>query len=90
MEGIPMRSAGISTSDRERTGIRENCVGVQDMQDVWSLPLSCLLVCQSAIFIGSKRDGTEPFNGRREPRWTGNSIFRQRVKLSAQFCNAPW
>ena len=23
MEGIPMRSAGISTSDRERTGIRE-------------------------------------------------------------------
>ena len=35
------------------------------------LPLACLLVCQSAIFIGSKRDGTEPFNGRREPRWTG-------------------
>lgn len=23
MEGIPMRSAGISTSDRERTGIRD-------------------------------------------------------------------
>ena len=36
-----------------------------------SLPLACLLVCQSAIFIDSKRDGTEPFNGRREPRWTG-------------------
>ena len=35
------------------------------------LPLACLLVCQSAIFIDSKRDGTEPFNGRREPRWTG-------------------
>lgn len=35
----------------------------QNMQDVWSLPLSCLLVCQSAIFIDSKRDGTEPFNG---------------------------
>ena len=33
------------------------------MQDVWSLPLACLLVCQSAIFIDSKRDGTEPFNG---------------------------
>lgn len=33
----------------------------QNMQDVWSLPLSCLLVCQSAIFLGSKRDGTEPF-----------------------------
>lgn len=39
----------------------------QNMQGVWSLPLSCLLVCQSAIFIDSKRDGTEPFNGRREP-----------------------
>lgn len=24
---------------------------------------SCLLVCQPAIFIDSKRDGTEPFNG---------------------------
>lgn len=36
-----------------------------------SLPLACLLVCQSAISIDSKRDGTEPFNGRREPRWTG-------------------
>lgn len=43
----------------------------QNMQDVWSLPLACLLVCRSAIFIDSKRDGTEPFNGRREPRWTG-------------------
>lgn len=36
-----------------------------------SLPLACLLVCRSAIFIDSKRDGTEPFNGRGEPRWTG-------------------
>ena len=35
----------------------------QNMQDIWSLPLAFLLVCQSAIFIGSKRDGTEPFNG---------------------------
>lgn len=35
----------------------------QNMQDVWSLPLACLLVCRSAIFIDSKRDGTEPFNG---------------------------
>ena len=35
------------------------------------LPLACLLVCQSTIFVDSKRDGTEPFNGRREPRWTG-------------------
>ena len=26
MEGIPMRSAGISTSDRERTGIREGAL----------------------------------------------------------------
>ena len=43
----------------------------QNMQNVWSLPLACLLVCQSAIFVDSKRDGTELFNGRREPRWTG-------------------
>ena len=27
----------------------------QNMQDVWSLPLACLLVCQFAIFIGSKK-----------------------------------
>lgn len=39
------------------------------------LPLACLLVCQSAIFIDSKRDGTEPFNGRREPRWTGRFVI---------------
>lgn len=44
---------------------------MQDMQDVWSIRFACLLVCRSAIFIDSKRDGTEPFNGRREPRWTG-------------------
>ena len=30
---------------------------VQDMQDVWSVRFTCLLVCQSAIFIDSKRDG---------------------------------
>lgn len=72
MEGIPMRSAGISTSDRERTGIREGALFVmRDMQVIWSMEFPCLLVCQSAIFIDSKRDGTEPFNGRREPRWTG-------------------
>ena len=58
MEGIPMRSAGISTSDRERTGIREGALFfVQDMQDVWSVRFTCLLVCRSAIFIDSKRDG---------------------------------
>ena len=58
MEGIPMRSAGISTSDRERTGIRKGALFfVQDMQDVWSVRFTCLLVCQSAIFIDSKRDG---------------------------------
>ena len=56
MEGIPMRSAGISTSDRERTGIRKGALFYErDMQDVWSLPLTCLLVCQSAIFIDSKK-----------------------------------
>lgn len=58
MEGIPMRSAGISTSDRERTGIREGApFFVQDMQDVWSVRFTCLLVCRSAIFIDSKGDG---------------------------------
>lgn len=58
MEGIPMRSAGISTSDRERTGIREDALFfVQDMQDVWSVRFTCLLVCRSAIFIDSKGDG---------------------------------
>lgn len=56
MEGIPMRSAGISTSDRERTGIREDALFfVQDMQDVWSVRFTCLLVCRSAIFIDSKK-----------------------------------
>ena len=56
MEGIPMRSAGISTSDRERTGIREGALFfVQDMQDVWSVRFTCLLVCRSAIFIDSKK-----------------------------------
>lgn len=58
MEGIPMRSAGISTSDRERTGIREGALFfVQDMQDVWSVRFTCFLVCRSAIFIDSKGDG---------------------------------
>lgn len=58
MEDIPMRSAGISTSDRERTGIREGALFfVQDMQDVWSVRFTCLLVCRSAIFIDSKGDG---------------------------------
>ena len=57
MEGIPMRSAGISTSDRERTGIRGCPFFVQDMQDVWSVRFTCLLVCRSAIFIDSKGDG---------------------------------
>ena len=58
MEGIPMRSAGISTSDRERTGIREGALFfVQDMQDVWRVRFTCLLVCRSAIFIDSKGDG---------------------------------
>ena len=56
MEDIPMRSAGISTSDRERTGIREGALFfVQDMQDVWSVRFTCLLVCRSAIFIDSKK-----------------------------------
>ena len=37
-------------------GIREGALfAMHNMQDVWSLPLACLLVCQSAIFIGSKK-----------------------------------
>lgn len=56
MEGIPMRSAGISTSDRERTGIREGAfLFGQNMQDIWSVRFTGLLVCRSAIFIGSKK-----------------------------------
>lgn len=56
MEGIPMRSAGISTSDRERTGIREDALFfVQNMQDIWSVRFIGLLVCRSAIFIDSKK-----------------------------------
>ena len=39
----------------------------QNMQDVWSLPLSCLLVCQSAIFIDSKRDGSVLLDERFRP-----------------------
>ena len=44
MEGIPMQSAGISTSDRERTGIREGALfscricrmyGVYDSPACW-------------------------------------------------------
>ena len=55
-----------------RVGIRKGALFVmRDMQVIWSMEFPCLLVCQSAIFIDSKRDGTEPFNGRREPRWTG-------------------
>ena len=58
MGGIPMRSAGISTSDRERTGIREGALFLcLYMQDIWSVRFTCLLVCRSAIFIDSKRDG---------------------------------
>lgn len=53
-------------------GIRKGALFVmRDMQVIWSMEFPCLLVCQSAIFVDSKRDGTEPFNGRREPRWTG-------------------
>ena len=27
----------------------------QNMQDIWSVQFTCLLVCRSAIFIGSKK-----------------------------------
>lgn len=47
-----------------RVGIRKGALFVmRDMQVIWSMEFPCLLVCQSAIFIDSKRDGTEPFNG---------------------------
>lgn len=61
----------------------------QNMQDVWSLPLACLLVCLSAIFIDSKRDGTEPFNGRREPRWTGRFDFVNGWSFRLSFATRP-
>ena len=39
-------------------GIREGALfAMQDMQDVWSVRFTCLLVCRSAIFIDSKGDG---------------------------------
>ena len=38
---------------------------MQDMQDVWSVRFTCLLVCRSAIFIDSKRDGTGAAHGRK-------------------------
>ena len=63
MEGIPMRSAGISTSDRERTGIREGALfscRICRMYGVYGSP-ACwyagLLYLRSAIFIDSKGDG---------------------------------
>ena len=38
MEGIPMWSAGISTSDRERTGIREGALFSCRMYGVYGSP----------------------------------------------------
>ena len=35
------------------------------MQDIWSVRFACLLVCRSAIFIDSKRDGTGAAHGRK-------------------------
>ena len=39
---------------------------MQDMQDVWSVRFTCLLVCRSAIFIDSKGDGNRAAHGRRD------------------------
>ena len=36
---------------------------MQDMQDVWSVRFTCLLVCRSAIFIDSKGDGNRAAYG---------------------------
>lgn len=63
-----------------RVGIRKGALFVmRDMQVIWSMEFPCLLVCQSAIFIDSKRDGTEPFNGRRKPRGAGVRACEERV-----------
>ena len=54
MEGIPMRSAGISTSDRERTGIREGALFSCRICRMYGVYGS---LAWSAIFIDSKGDG---------------------------------
>lgn len=40
-------------------GIREGAfLFGQNMQDIWSVRFTCLLVCRSAIFIDGKGDGS--------------------------------
>ena len=34
---------------------------MHNMQDIWSVRFTCLLVCRSAIFIDSKRGGKQSF-----------------------------
>ena len=37
-------------------GIREGALfAMHNMQDIWSVRFTCLLVCRSAIFIDSKK-----------------------------------
>ena len=43
-------------------GIREGALfAMHNMQDIWSVRFTCLLVCRSAIFIDSKRGGKQSF-----------------------------
>ena len=47
-------------------GIREGALfAMHNMQDVWSVRFTCLLVCRSAIFIDSKGDGNRAAHGRK-------------------------
>lgn len=51
-----------------RVGIRKGALFVmRDMQVIWSMEFPCLLVCQSAIFIDSKRDGSVLLDERFRP-----------------------
>ncbi len=55
-----------------RVGIRKGALFVmRDMQVIWSMEFPCLLVCQSAIFIDSKKGRYRAVQWQKEPRWTG-------------------
>ena len=51
-----MRWIPLAVFGRMNEGIREGAfLFGQNMQDIWSVRFTCLLVCRSAIFIGSKK-----------------------------------
>lgn len=51
-----MRWIPLAVFGRMNEGIRKGAfLFGQNVQDVWSIRFTCLLVCRSAIFIGSKK-----------------------------------